>query len=81
MALVVVAVCAGVKFGLDVYTHHGESIAIPDVRRKSFADADYLLREAGMTVVVSDTGYVRGLRPTVFWSSRLHRANASSRDT
>lgn len=63
MALVVVAVCAGVKFGLDVYTHHGELIAIPDVRRKSFADADYLLREAGMTVVVSDTGYVRGLPP------------------
>ena len=48
MALVVVAACAGVKFGLDVYTHHGESIAIPDVRRKAFADADYLLREAGM---------------------------------
>ena len=63
MALVVVAACAGVKFGLDVYTHHGESIAIPDVRRKAFADADYLLREAGMTVVVSDTGYVRGLPP------------------
>lgn len=63
MALVVVASCAGVKFGLDMYTHHGESIAIPDVRRKAFADADYLLREAGMTVVVSDTGYVRGLPP------------------
>ena len=63
MALVVVAACAGVKFGLDVYTHHGESIAIPDVRRKAFADADYLLREVGMIVVVSDTGYVRGLPP------------------
>ena len=63
MALVVVAACAGVKFGLDVYTHHGESIAIPDVRRKAFADADYLLLEAGMIVVVSDTGYVRGLPP------------------
>ena len=63
MALVVVAACAGVKFGLDVYTHHGESIAIPDVRRKAFADADYLLREAGMIVVVSDTGYVRNLKP------------------
>ena len=63
MLIVVVLLCLGVKFGLDVYTHHGESIAIPDVRRKSFADADYLLREAGMTVVVSDTGYVRGLPP------------------
>lgn len=63
MAVVVVVVCAGVKFGLDIYTHHGESIPIPDVRRKSFTDAQYLLSEAGLQVVVSDTGYVRNLPP------------------
>lgn len=63
MGVVVALACAGVKFGLDAYTHHGESIAIPDVRRKSFADAEYLLRSVGMEVVVSDTGYVRGLPP------------------
>lgn len=63
MAVVVVVACAGVKFGLDIYTHHGESIPIPDVRRKSFTDAQYLLSEAGLQVVVSDTGYVRNLPP------------------
>ena len=46
MALVVVAVCLGVRYGLDVYTHHGEKIMIPDVRRKSFSDASYLLEDA-----------------------------------
>lgn len=63
MAIVVVLACAGVKFGLDLYTHHGESISIPDVRHKSFADAKYLLEDAGLEVVVSDTGYVRNLPP------------------
>lgn len=29
MALVVVAVCLGVRYGLDIYTHHGEKIMIP----------------------------------------------------
>lgn len=63
MVIVVVVACAGVKYGLDVYTHHGESIPVPDVRRKSFTDAKYLLEDAGMQVVVSDTGYVRNLPP------------------
>lgn len=63
IAIAVVLVCVGVKFGLDIYTHHGESIAIPDVRHKSFADAAYLLADAGLEAVVSDTGYVKGLPP------------------
>lgn len=63
MVIVVVVACAGVKYSLDVYTHHGESIPVPDVRRKSFTDAQYLLEDAGMQVVVSDTGYVRNLPP------------------
>lgn len=33
MLLVVVLLCWGVKFGIDIYTHHGEKIKIPDVRR------------------------------------------------
>ena len=63
MAVVGALACLGVKFGLDAYTHHGESIPIPDVRHKTFADAQYLLSEAGLQVVVSDTGYVRNLPP------------------
>ena len=63
MAVVVVLLVAGVKFGIDRYTRHGEEIAIPDVRRKTFADAENMLLEKGLKVVISDTGYVRSLPP------------------
>lgn len=61
MLLVVVLLCWGVKFGIDVYTHHGEEIPIPDVRRMAFADAEHVLEGAGLKIVVSDTGYVKTL--------------------
>ena len=34
MGLVVVLICLGVKYGIDLYTHHGESIPIPNVLHK-----------------------------------------------
>jgi len=63
MVLVVVLLCAGVKFGIDRYTRHGEEIVVPDVRHRPFSDADKILLEKGLKVVVSDTGYVRTLPP------------------
>ena len=63
MIIVAFVACAGVKYGLDIYTHHGESIPIPDVRHKTFNDARYLLEQAGLQIEVSDTGYVRNLPP------------------
>lgn len=63
MIVVVVLLCVGVKFGIERYTRHGEEIIIPDVRRKSFADAENILLEKGLKVVISDTGYVRTLQP------------------
>lgn len=61
IALVVVAIVLGVNFGLDIYTHHGESLSIPDVRRHSLEDATHILEEMGFEVQVTDTGYVRSL--------------------
>lgn len=63
MALVVAGVCWGTKLAIDIYTHHGEAIAIPDVRHKSFEDARHILADAGLDIVVSDTGYVKALPP------------------
>lgn len=63
MVMVVILLCVGVKFGIDIYTHHGESIAIPDIRHKSFADAERILDDAGLQIEVADTGYVRNLPP------------------
>lgn len=63
MIAVVALVAIGVRYGLDLYTHHGEKIVIPDVKHKSFADAENILDKAGLKVVVSDTGYVKSLPP------------------
>lgn len=63
MALVVVAACFGVKYGIDLYTHHGERIQVPNVRHKSFADAEHILDKLGLKIEVSDTGYVKVLPP------------------
>lgn len=61
MAAVVVLLCLGVKFGLDLYTHHGESIPIPNLRHKQLADAEHILNSLGLELQVVDTGYVKSL--------------------
>lgn len=61
MALVVILLGVGVRYGLDVYTHHGEAIRVPDMRYKKFADAEHILKNLGLEIVVTDTGYVRNL--------------------
>lgn len=63
MLVVVVLLCLGVKVGLDIYTHHGEEISVPDVKRKSFADAEHILTGRKLKIAVSDTGYVKTLPP------------------
>lgn len=57
MAIVVAALCFGVRYGLDVYTHHGESIPVPDVKGMAFGKAKTLFEANGLRVAVSDTGY------------------------
>ncbi len=63
MFLVVVLLCIGVKFGIEIYTHHGEAIPIPDIRHKSFNDAERILKDAGLQIEVTDTGFVKTLPP------------------
>ena len=40
MAVVCTALVYAAMFCADIYTHHGEAIAVPDIRNKKFADAD-----------------------------------------
>ena len=63
MFLVLILLCVGVKFGIDIYTHHGEAIRVPDIRYKNIDDATRILDDAGLDIVVTDTGYVRSLPP------------------
>ena len=63
MALVVGALIVGAKFGLGIYTHHGESIAIPNIVHKKFDNATHVLDLLGLRIELSDTGYVKTLPP------------------
>ncbi len=63
MAVVLVLACWGVQLALDIYTHHGEEVIIPNVKHKSFEDACHIMENAGLEVVVTDTGYVKALGP------------------
>lgn len=63
MAMVIFLLCLGVKYGIDIYTHHGEAIPVPNLLHKDFNDAQYILKGVGLNIEVSDTGYVRSLPP------------------
>lgn len=63
MVLVVVLMVVLLQVGLNVYTHHGESIPLPDVRQHRYEAALKTLEDLGMRVEVSDTGYVKTLPP------------------
>ena len=45
MAVVVVLLLVGVKYALDVYTHHGESLTVPSVKHKKYGGVGHGLRE------------------------------------
>lgn len=63
MILVVFLLGLGVKYGIIFYTHHGETIVVPDLTHKSYSDADAEMEKLGLKIAVSDTGYVRTLPP------------------
>ena len=61
MALVIVLLCLGVKYGLDLYTHHGEGIRVPKVENMTFASAQALCEQSGLNIMVTDSGYNKRL--------------------
>ncbi len=63
MGAVVVLMIVLLQVGLSIYTHHGESIPLPDVRQHKYEAAAKALEDLGMRVEVSDTGYVKALPP------------------
>lgn len=63
MAAVVVALAVGFKFAIDIYTHHGESIVIPNLLHKSYERSSATLHRLGLELQASDTGYVKTLPP------------------
>ena len=61
MALVIILLVVGVNYGLDWYTHHGESIRVPNVEGMRIAKAREMMEELGLEIVVTDSGYNKRL--------------------
>ena len=61
MFVVVLLLCVGVGYGLDLYTHHGEGIEVPELKGMRYQKAFLLLEQKGLNLVVSDSGYNKAL--------------------
>lgn len=61
MIIVLIIVSIAVWKGLDIYTRHGESIVVPDVKGKLEGDARYVLTQARLVTVVVDSAYNKQL--------------------
>lgn len=59
MIVVVVLAVFVVLKGLDVYTRHGEAVVVPDVKGMTVDEAAKMLRNHGLSCVVSDSSYVK----------------------
>lgn len=57
MLLVVVLAIVGAWYFLSAYTHHGESIGVPNVVGHQESDARYLLESRGLRAIVVDSAY------------------------
>lgn len=63
MIIVIALLGIGIKYGLGVYTHHGESIVVPNFVHKQYDEAVDMAKKVGLTIEVSDTGYIKELPP------------------
>lgn len=61
MVLVIVLLCFGVKWWLNSYTHHGETIDVPNLYGISYHNAQARLDSIGLLVVANDSSYIEGL--------------------
>lgn len=63
MVAVIVLLVILVQVGMNVYTHHGERIAVPNLKKVSLERAQNVADELGLELVVTDTGYIKSLAP------------------
>ena len=61
MPIVVIAVILGVLHWLDTYTHHGESIIVPNVNGLPWTEAENELNKKSLNVEIVDSNYVKGM--------------------
>ena len=63
MLLIIFLISLGLKYGLELYTRHGQSVEMPDIVHKSFEQAEAMLDSLDLNIEVSDTDFVKSLPP------------------
>ena len=61
MPIIVIAVIFGVLHWLDTYTHHGESIIVPNINGLPLEEAGKELSKKNLELEVVDSNYVKGM--------------------
>lgn len=61
MVLVVVALVLGVRWWLQLYTHHGQGIEVPDLYGMDYATARERLADKDLVLIVNDSAYDKRL--------------------
>ena len=61
MPIVVIAIIFGVLHWLDTYTHHGESIIVPNINGLPLEEAGKELSKKNLELEVVDSNYVKGM--------------------
>ena len=59
MLVVVVLLIFGVKWWLQIYTHHGEGIEVPDLYGMDYRKAKDLVEEDGLEIMANDSTYIK----------------------
>ena len=63
MPIVVIAVIFGVLHWLDTYTHHGESIIVPNANGLPWKEVANDFNKKNLKVEIVDSNYVKGIAP------------------
>lgn len=63
MLIIVALLSLGLKYGLDLYTHHGQTVEVPSILHKTYNDAEDMLDKLNLDIIVSDTDYVKTMPP------------------
>ncbi len=81
MIVVVVVMIFGVLKWLDIHTHHGETVAVPDVKGMTVDEAAKMFRNHGLVYVISDTKYVKDKAAGIILETEAGSRRESERRT
>lgn len=71
MMVIALLLVIAVYLSLIFYTHHGNTVIVPNVVGKDFNEAREILKQAGLRVAVRDTGYVTKLAPDLVLDQQI----------